>query len=159
MATPIVEQIALAIKAKLLTVTTANGYNVTVSEVLRPTRTGVEASPQSYGIVLLQEDPTQDDELSYDSNVSVIGWNQPFSVTLAIWVSEKSETPIDSLLNTFVADVTKALMDDPQWNDLACYSNVTDYSNGKAEDGSWEGVQITYEVKYRVAEDDPYTAR
>lgn len=154
MATAIVEQLATALQATLEAVTTDNGYAVTVSEVTRPTRTGVEASPANYGIVLLASERTREREYDRMGAPPAIAWRQTFSIDLYLRVSESSETPIDTLAHQFETAVVQAVMSDRTHGGLAIDTELagTEYM---APGEGYEGCAVLVDVIYRVAENDP----
>lgn len=156
MSEPIVEQIAQAIAAKLATITVANGYSLTVSEVVRPRRTGEEYHPQDKGVYLIQEDPARLEELDCVGNPPAIGWRQPFHCDCVVRHSEASAVAMDTVLNRFSADVQKALLADVQWGGLVVNCHIARVEYPVPEDG-FEGITIVLEVDYRVTETDPYT--
>jgi hypothetical protein len=150
---PVVEQIAQAIAAKLATITTANGYLLTVSQVVRPNRTGMLWTPKDLGVAVLQggAEPT-----ALTGSPLAIEWSQEFSLDLVARVSEASQTPLDQVLNRFESEVVKAVMADPQWGGLAINTELVRIDYPPAE-GGVEGVTIVVAVHYRVREADPYT--
>jgi hypothetical protein len=116
MTEPILEQIALALVDVLEDITEHGGYSVTVSEVVRPTRLE-DYTPQHLAIALTQPDPDEDEDQEGAGSLKM--WIQPFQVHCFIQVSDKDETPIDTLANRFRADVEKAVRQDPTLGGLA----------------------------------------
>ena len=157
MSQPIVEQIALAIATQIATVTTDNGYEVDVTEVLRPRTRGIDKVPDHGGVILVQDDETEAEDYSVTGNPAGIGRRRIFNVGVVIRLSDSSETSFDAISNLFVADLTKALMADVHWGGLAIDSKIGDEQPMRADDGSFEGTALPLEVIYRVAENDPYT--
>lgn len=159
MATPIVEQIAVKIRTRLLAITTGNGYETTVAQVIRPTRID-ESSPADYQIHLTQETETLNQV--FPGEPARHEYKQPFRIALGLRPSEKSTTPLDTYRNTFHADVKKALSqagsgDWTQWDGLAVRSVPGSAEWFLDSDGATSGVQMILDVYYRVYENDPYT--
>jgi len=157
MAYPIIEQIAQAIKTQLESITVVGGYEIDVTEVLRPRRTGILAAPKNHEIVMLQLDPTRASEYDVTGNPAGIGWRQSFALDLCLRPSDAADTPIDQLINTFVADVTRAMMADVHWGGLAIDTLVDAPQYMQSADGTYEGATVQFDVIYRVAENNPYT--
>jgi len=155
MAESIIEQIAQAIVTKLKTITAANGYANTVSEVVRPRRTGENFHPADKGISVLQDNAERETSEDIVGNPPAIGWRQPFTIDLFLRHSEKNTVPMDQALNSFIADVQKALMADVQWGGLAIRSDLGSVDYAEPSRG-FEGATVWIEVIYRVAENDPY---
>ena len=153
MAEPIVEQIAAKIKTALETITTANGYNQTVAEVVRPTRLG-GVKPENNLLVLQQGDPVRDD----DANTPhmYLQWIQPFTVDCFIIPSDKSETAVETAINRIRADVEKVARANAQWDSLALDTRIGDPMHFPPDAGAFDGVRVVLEVLYRTLEDDPY---
>lgn len=162
MPTPIIEQIAVKIKARLTAISTGNGYETTASGgVIRPTLID-ETQPKDYQIYLTQETPTKNDAFSCPGNPAKRAWDQPFRIALGLRPSEKDTTPIDTLRNTFFGDVQKALAqptsgDWSQWDGLAIQSSLGSADWYLDDEGSAGGVQAILTVTYRTPENDPYT--
>jgi len=154
MSLPIVEQIAEEIKATVETVTIANGYELDIGDVVRPTRTGITATPDNYGVILLQLDPARGD-LDNPGNPPALSWRQPFALDLCVRPSDTVTTPIDRLINIFSAEVVKAIMADVTRGGLAIDTHLDELQFMRASDGTYEGVTMFIEVIYRVAENDP----
>lgn len=152
------EQITRAIATQLKTITVANGYEIDVAEVHRPRRTGERYAPQAYGIGLLQGDCQRAEDEDFVGNPGAIGWRASYPIDLIIRQSETDADPMDELLNTFEADVQKALMADVTWGGLAIRSELGASEYPAGGDGV-EGVTVWLYVIYRVSETDPYTNR
>jgi len=155
MSLPIIEQIAVELKATLETITAANDYDVEVSEVIRPRRTGVPQVPDSYGIILLggDEEPGGHDLIG---NPGARSWRHTFTMELFIRVSEHDETPIDTLVNVFACEVERAVMVDATRGGLAIDTRRMGRMFAPPGDGL-ESVTLIFEVNYRVSEVDART--
>ena len=155
---PILEQIAAAIAARLATITAANGYAVTVDSVVRPKRSGEGFCPRDYGVSLMQDavPPAPESVISGGSQGrTYLQWRQRFMLDLVCRVSDGSATAADTLLNQFVAEVTRAIFLDQTWGGLALRTEPagTDYP---AVGAAQEGVSLLLDVIYRVRKDNPY---
>lgn len=160
MAEPVLEQIAQKVFDRVLQVRKANGYNVDVT-VQRPSRgSGIEFD--NYRVAILQHDPEESSDYSLPGNPPAIAWKQPFAIYLIIRPSDKDTTPYDKILNTFQADVEKALKDADdwyRWDGLAVNSSMAPSVPFVQESGAHEGRIMTLNVYYRVDETDPYNVR
>lgn len=168
MAEPIVEQIAVAIKARLLTITIANNYQVDVAGVLRPTQLGIDAvAPRHLMIAMAQLDARVDELKSHPLDATpdgrpLVHWIQPWSIACFIQTSESSSSPADTLLNRLRCSVEKALMVDIGWGPtpttpLAYETNIVGVDLFKLTAGGFVGASVIVEVSYRTIEIDPYT--
>jgi hypothetical protein len=155
MTEPILEQIALALVAVLEDIQGGSEYETTVSAVNRPTRLE-DYTPTHLAIALTQSDPEEDEDQEGAGSLKM--WIQPFQIHCFIQVSDKDETPIDTLANRFRADVEKAVRQDPTLGGLATDLRVRPPESWIFKSNrSFEGVTVNVEVHYRTLEDDPYT--
>ncbi|HUX15571.1 MAG TPA: hypothetical protein VMW52_03810 [Phycisphaerae bacterium] len=153
---PLIERIARAIATALATITAANGYRTTVSEVLRPRRTGERVTPKANMILLLQAGIGPEEELDAAGNPGLIGRVASFSADCVIALSESDARPMDEILNIFAADVEQCLMADPTWGGLAIDTLVSGLDYPEAGSGV-AGVTVLFDVSYRTDRDDPYS--
>lgn len=158
---PVVERIAQAVATRLATVTTANGYQVELADVVRPLRRG-DYVPQDSLCVLEQLSPFDAPDGDYlMGNEPARVWVQPFLITLYVQPDETDTTPVDTRVNLIRSEVERAVMaGDGTWGSLALGNTHlagADYID--SADGSYSGVQITLEITYRVPQSDPYTVR
>ncbi len=167
---PIVERIALAIEARLLTVQIANGYEVDIAGVVRPSQLGLDKiSPRNLLAVMMQLDPRVDDSkqdgvtLNPDGR-GLIHWIQPWAIALFIQTSEKADPVVsaDTLINRFKAAVDKALLQDSGWGakptePLAYATHLIAGEYFEVGAGGYLGVTDLLEVRYRTFENDPYS--
>jgi len=154
---PVLEQIAAAIKTRLETVTTANGYNYSLASVIRPPRYG----PTTYAnltAVLMQEDPeVMGDDPYLEGNPVRVQFACMFIVYLFHLPSDTSTDAVDTVLNRLAADVTKAVMTDQTFGGLALpTTRVMPQQEFIPSQGAGCGVSVPIEVHYRVSELDPY---
>jgi len=150
---PILERIALAIKAVLECVTTDNGCKQSIAEVVRPARLG-GFEPRNLLAILQQEDADESSEPQGGKS-----WAQTFAVDLIVRPSESDSTALDTRINRFRADVEKALAVDLQFGGLAANAYVRPPEQIISPDGAFEGVRVRLEVTYRTSETDPYSLR
>jgi hypothetical protein len=160
MALPILEQIIDHLAATIATVTTGNGYTVTVSAVYRPATLGDfgRTPPGDYVVQIIQDDPQEDPEIGYSSNPPRVGWSQPVQLDLLYRPSDGATESLQQRLNIFEAAVIKAIMTDPTRGGLAI-----DSANAP---GKWWvdpalGIcskTIVHTIRYRHKENDPTTA-
>lgn len=155
-ALPIIERIAQAIEAALQTVPSVLGS--AVAGVVRPTRLG-GYTPRHLLILLEQGDSEPNLEESAAGNPPALAWNQPFTLTLMVRPSDRDTTPIDTILNHFRCEVEKVLMADVQWDGLARSASLGQTSKVLTQDAAYEGLELTYTVVYRTAENDPTALR
>tara|TARA_Y100000310_G_C20698921_1_gene827862 strand:+ start:2151 stop:2627 length:477 start_codon:yes stop_codon:yes gene_type:complete len=156
MATSLLEQIAQVVVTQLETVTTANGYDNQVSSVIRPRRTGENYRPVDKMVVLMQQSAEMDMENTAAGFPAGIGWKQLFAVDLILRQAETNTSPMDQLLNSFIADIQKAIMEDVQWGGLAIDTSLVSVDYPEPS-GGFEGATVWFEISYRVKENDPYT--
>lgn len=157
MSNPVVELISQDIQTAINAITTGNGFNQTLVCV-RPTRTGFEGNttPEDGKVVLIQEDPDENEELSSQGNVSMKAWNQQYLLVAFVIASDKATTPIDTRINQVRADIEKKLMEDDQRSTLAINTEMK--GSAKFDEGAkMSGIAILIEVMYRTRENDPYT--
>lgn len=168
MATPIVEQIAQAIVARVKGVTKAAGYDVTVRNVLRSTRENLTtgnsiASVDDYSVVFAYGSAERNTALGLPGNPPAIAFNQQFELYLVLRPSDDNTIPLDQLAAIFYAEVMQGLTTDAtywvKWGGLAIDTEIEGHEPIVTGDGSYCGWKVTLTVKYRVSESDPYTQR
>ena len=156
MAYPIVESIAQAIKTQLETITKAAGYENDVNHVVRPRRTGEQSRPEHLDIFVTQDDWERDEDNDIVGNPAGIGWIISFSLDCVIRQSETSSLPMDQVINSFIADVQKAVMVDLTWGDLATDTRLGMVEFASPESG-FEGATVWIDVLTRVEITNPYS--
>ena len=161
--TPIVEQIAQKIQQRLFLVDEAAGYNTTAAGVVRPTRLS-GFRPDDYLVIVTQSERTENKALGCAGNPRTVAWNQPFIISAELLPSKHDPRPIDTIRNTFEADITRAFTtgqkgDWAQWDGLAIYSELSSAAPVIEAETTIAGVQITLLVVYRVSETNPYEGR
>ncbi len=146
---PVIELIALDLLETLCGVTVADGYSFDAI----PERYKLHGnSPRDLLCVLSQGVPVEDPNTNANKT-----WIQPFSIDIYIAQGEDSKTDIDQLVNLRRADIEKAVTQDPYRSDLAFDTNVRAPELFEATNGSFAGVTVNIEVKYRTKETDPFT--
>lgn len=159
MAIPVSEQIAVKVKERLSLIDELDGYEVTASDVVRPTRIA-QHSPQDYLLVVTVDKLAPNRESSYPGNPPAQGWDMEIGIVAECRPSEEDAAAIDALRHVFSADVIKAITDADQWHTwdgLAVNSNYGEVSTIDTETGS--ALRIPLVVQFRTDENNPYNAR
>lgn len=154
------QQIAEEIATRLTAVTVANGYNVTVSGVVRSPRIWT-GHPKDYQVIVTLEDVVRNEELTHPGNPPAVAFDLPVVLTGELRPSESASTPIDDLRHTFAADIIKGISTPAaswhNWGGLAINTAIDDVRPYESDELT--GVQVRMTVTYRVSETDPYTVR
>tara|TARA_R110000824_G_scaffold69330_2_gene178749 strand:- start:4992 stop:5477 length:486 start_codon:yes stop_codon:yes gene_type:complete len=161
MATAIPELIASVLQTRLQQITVANGYEVTVSEVVRPTRES-DIQPKDNQIIFSLAELTRTTELDCQGNPPAYAWTQSYNINAVLRPSEKSLTPSATLQNTIMADMTKAITAGAAWWKMGGNAMNTIFASSDtydATDGSSAGVRIVLQVVFRAAANNPYDPR
>ncbi len=151
MSTPIVEQLAVLLVARLESVTIDNGYQADITAVKRPTRYGNFDFEE--GVCAVEEGdrvPLETEAQSTDE------WSQTFMITVAHYPDDTSTTPIDTALNLKGADIEKALHSDRQFSGLATNSRITAIASSQTSTGM-PSITIFFDIEYRTQDGDPFT--
>ena len=161
MADPIIEKLALQVLSEVSNVTEANGYNITLSDVVRETRIG--HNPRHLLAVIRQD---YEDEAGIEQgNPAIITIPVVWLVTVYVLNSDRDQTAIDRLMNIACADVTKAVT--ANWNvktadtigGLAYNWELLSPQAFESGDGAYNMIVCRYRSMVRVNENDPYTQR
>jgi hypothetical protein len=158
MAASIKEQITAAVATALEGISVANGYNVDVTEIVRPRRTGERFTPVNYGIAVIQGDCQRAEDYDLASNPPIIAWRLAIACDCVLRLSEASTTAMDTAVNELEADVQKCLMADQTFGGLALLTELGAVEYPAGGNGA-EGVTVWIYVTYRVSDDDPYEQR
>ena len=158
MALPVSEQIAVIVRTRLAAISTGSGYETTASEVVRPTRIS-DASPKDYQIIVFKRRNPQVN--IYPAATPKIERRLEIEIRAILRPSELDTTAIDTLVDTFAADVTKALTSPTNWRTFGGLA-VNAIADVEAEydldaEGSSGHMTSVLHVIYRHPEDDPYT--
>ncbi len=157
---PIVERIARVIADRLENVTEADDYSITL-DVVRPLREGV--TNFTHGLCVLEQaaEAARDPDNSFPGNPPSVCWDQDFTIT--IYVSpEDTSTPLDTVANMAAADAESAITNNgtDDWAQMDGLALLTEQTGRDIyADGETRQVRLTYRVKYRTSENDPYTVR
>jgi hypothetical protein len=103
MATAVAELIIDKVRTRLGDIKVSGGYEVTVSEVVRPTRYG-GFRPQDLQLVVTQGTLERNADLSHPGNPPATAWDMEVIVAGLLMPSESSTSKIDTLRNQFAAD-------------------------------------------------------
>lgn len=157
MALPIIEQIIADLVTAIESVTTGNGYAITVAAVHQPaTIADINRTPPvDYTVQLIQDDPIPNPEYGYSSNPPRVGWDQPLQLDLIFRPSDTAATPLQKQLNIFEAELIKAIMADPQRAGLAIDTTVSPSTWWANTDDGTAGKTLTLTISYRHKENDP----
>ncbi len=161
----VVERIALDIVLSLKDITTANGYQNSVADVLRP-NPGIGNDVTDRRLIVVQEDPEKDADAPEQYNQ----WRQHFSILCMVQESETSTTAIDTRLNSLAADVESCLCKSRSTSGSPGHGGQT--RGGLAEDTILEArasvpadvsahdgiVVVNVTVLYRTKYNDPMTS-
>lgn len=160
MPTAISEQILDKVYHRLLNIKVSGGYEVTVSEVVRPTRYG-GFRPQNLQLVVTQGTLTRNQELSVPGNPPATAYDMEVVIAGLLMPTESTTSKIDALRNQFSADVIKAICT-PQaswhnWDTLAIDTQIGDVEDVTTEEAS--GFKLSIVVTFRTTENNPYQSR
>ena len=149
MPTSCLEQIALAIEAKLNELVAAGHARA----VERPKRVGLEATPEDKSIYLYQDSPSED-----TAPTNFKQWLQPFVIDSFVVPSDASTTPVDTEINELRARVEMKLREDPTFGlpGLVIETEIQEPVMFAHVSGAYAGIRVTAVVTYRTKEDDPY---
>lgn len=156
---PIIEQIAIALLAKINEITLVNDYQQDL-HAHRPKQVDYDnllagRAPTESGTVLVTQTEDRDgkaEEIPENTEAT----DQDFVLTAFILQAEKSADPLDTLINRAIADIRKKLMTNKgQWSTLFKY-----IKRGPAKifrEAGYSGAELTFTVTYWTKIDDPYT--
>ncbi len=160
--TPVIERIVDKLVTRLAECTVANGYAVTVSEVIRAKRNASD-SPLDYQVIVSQAEIERLEDMDRAATIPQIAYSATFNITGVLMPSDTTNTDFDQLANIFASDLQRAICTPGDswhnWDGLAFNSTLGNWSTRLESDGSPSGVDIAVTVFYRVDESDPRTAR
>lgn len=160
MALPVSEQILQAIRTRLLLIDEDDDYEVTVSDVVRPTRIAGHV-PDDWQLTVSLVSIAESEPDFRPGNPPAIAWLMEVLIMGELRPSEEDATPVDTYRSTFQADIVKAITsvgnDWHNWSNLAIDTTYGPAETIETESGSAIGVTLT--VLFRTDENDPYTAR
>ena len=161
MATAIPELIAQVIQTRLQQIKTANGYETTVSEVVRPTRDD-KSQPKDNQIFLTTGEDSRATEYDCQGNPPVFAYRQEYEINVVLRPSDKVTTPASALQSTATSDVLKAITAYTAWWQMDGNAIQTDFNSMQMynpNDGNSTGVRIGLTVIYRTESTNPYVVR
>ena len=161
MALSIAEQILVKIKARLALVTAAEGYEVSVSQVVRPKR--IETiQPKDYTVVIEQQSLIPNPAISHHGNPPAQGWTMPVVIRGVLRQSEDNSSAKDTLKHQFYAECHKAICDATSWWNWDGLAIDTEFGNVESIEsggGQNNGFAMTIAVHFRTDENNPYNVR
>ena len=162
MPTAVPETIALEIVSRLQQITTGNGYNFTVAEVVRPTRLQKNITPRHLQIQVVQAIDSYNEALSHEGAPPAMAYDLVFNLHCFVRDSDASTTPRATTENDMATAVRKAICDSADWYNFEGNAIIADWGQSRpfvSPEGEHSGVTVPLVVTYRVSETDPYTAR
>jgi hypothetical protein len=158
---PVVEKIAKELYRRLRLLINSTTHNTPVVEVIRPKR--IETySPRHRQIVLTEQDHSRVPSLDCPGNPPALAKQITFNIRCHLINDEKSETPIDTLVHMFAADVENVVVgDDAQWYTFDSNAFMAEWQSEEpiTGDGAVDGVNLPLIVTYRHTEGDAYEVR
>lgn len=161
MSLTVVEQIAQVLQTRLQSLLVEGAFNTLAFEVVRPPRF-MDVTPRDMQIVIAQGQNEVVDELSYPGNPPAVARRQTFFIRCYLIPSERDLEAIDAKINTFAADVIKAVCTPSgtwqTFDGLAVDAMFQSLELFQA-DGGIDGVTVPVAVTYRTDENNPYNVR
>lgn len=157
---PILSKISDEIFDRLETLIAVPNDAFTFVDVVRPTKIGLY-TPQHALIVLTRGEQTRLTELDCPGNPPAIAYQQVFYIRVHIAPSERDATPLESFEDVAQAEIIKAIRSSATWHTMDGNAINSEFNPmiTMTADGGYSGIAIPLLVTYRIAEDDPYTAR
>lgn len=156
---PINEKIALRVKARMDTITTANGYKFNASVLREDPQRG--QSPYDSLLVVYEGDESRDEPETQGSST----WLKPVSVVCHAVETDGASTNLRTRANRMAADVYKAVMTDEFWDDgtgagvcLALNTFIRPPIQVPPESGGIHAVEANFDIQYRTSDTNPYIA-
>lgn len=146
----IIETFAAALKTRLETITTGNGYNYTAAVIRRTAR-----APEPGH---LQVRITQGERERVEGAECHTAYVQPFTLALIVMPGDADTTALDTYVNNLAADVEKCLLSADTW-----WTSITGVANVEVEgpipfdeDEGYDGCEFTVLCHYRHVRGNPY---
>ena len=159
----VLEKVAVALTERLeaMIADENDDYQTEVTSVLRLPRNGGEYTPEHLQILVRQGDDEIDDEQCRPGNPPAIAHRQTFNLRCHVMTSERDTDVVDSISNTFCADVIKCLTAPTNWCQFGSVSYDATIKSPEPinEDGGPDGFNLPIVIVYRVDENNPYNAR
>lgn len=171
MTTPvdIPEKICLEVVARLSAITTVNGYQFTVPQVVRLNRKGDNWNLKNRSMAVVRVSETENEELSFPGNPPAVAYDLLIEVKAIVRDAEFGSagavqtTSIETAENMVAAQIRRALTNDgAMWYTMdgnAVNTRIGAAVPFDASEGELNGITIPIVVTYRVSETDPYTVR
>ena len=157
---PIVERIAVEIFDRLKRLEAGRDDSIQLSEVIRPKRLG-GWTPKHLQVVITQENPERNDELSLIGNPPAVAYDQQYNLRCHVMPSELDPTPVEEWTNLMTSEIIRTITSYNLWHTmggLAIDTQIRQIENVDS-DGSFDGANVPLIVTYRVSETDPFTVR
>ena len=147
------EQIMQLFKAKMQTITTANGYNTDFSAVYRVKTTPLNQC--STPVMFINEERQTVENSGVRVNMGLSSCSLP--VTIECWIKDDS-TEKGTQVNSLVEDVVKAVYTNPQWENVEGTKLAVDtiwrgdqplLQLSSTKGFNYIGVVIVFEILYR----------
>jgi hypothetical protein len=148
------EKILQDVLETLETVTVASGYDNTLASVQRWKQKGNDTTVNVPCVVIVAG--TEKKEPKPNPLMTCM-----FTVVLTVWTQQvdSDETPTDTILDSLLGDIEKALMIDITRGGYAQDSFITDVIPFETVEGQPQcGLIINLDIQYRHLQDDPGTA-
>ena len=146
------------VRSRLAAISTGAGYETTTTGAIRPTKQG-GFQPKDYQIVVKKRSNARVN--IYPGNPAKIERNLKLDIRGIVRPSDLDTTAIDTLMDTFAADITKSLTSVANWHTFGglAVNAMTDEEAEfeTADDGSAGAFVTVLNVIYRHPENDPYT--
>jgi len=132
-------------------ITTVAGYNRTIYDALRYTVSGAQYDMYpSIGFQAVQE--------SVKAGIYPV-LEYEMTVIAEVWQEMEDGQYLDKELNILMGDMQKAIMLDPQLNNLCRYCALTRREYGRSEGAIYGVGMVTLEIGYAADADDPTTGK
>ena len=161
MSVTVLESIATELERRLNFLVNQEDYNTNVCEVVRPVRLD-DFTPQHLQILLTKGTEEIVDELSYPGNPPSIAKRVIFNIRCVVMTDEHDTTPIDTVVDMFVADVQKVVSGlDNHWYTFADKAIIADFLPVELvqAEGGIDGANVPIAITYRHSEGNPYEVR
>ena len=161
MSVSVLESITVELERRLNLLVDQTTYNTNVCEVIRPRRLGSEWTPKHLQIVLTKGAEEVLDDLSYPGNPPSVARRQTFNIRCHVMTDENDTEAVETVINTFAADVVKVVFTEANWyqfDNLSINAEWLPLEDVQA-DGGADGVNVPLAIIYRTSEGDPYTVR
>lgn len=156
------EAIATELQSRIETVTTVNGYSLTVASVTRVSRDAREWSPKNLAVAITQPVDSRNTALDHEGNPPAEAHDLAFNIHCFVRQSKDSTVPDQTTENTLVASIIKAVTSPSDWFTFDGNAFNADWGtrqNYVTSEGEHAGATLPLIVQYRVSETDPFQVR